>query len=134
MTSKEKRKIIVGFLEPSELEKNNIYVILNRKKDDGMAWSYKSGKDYISVINKENRLTKGGEGRYTNGPEKSNNINYNRRIDEFLEELAKCNNAEIVYNIENDGFILKERLSRLQKYLELSEDLPEILKGIEWDI
>jgi len=112
-----KRLILVGFLPPSKLERDVIYVQLRRE-------NFNPNEVYVNAIsnipfnyiaypfsvNQKDFTGKKAEDLLFKQPGKDYKY--------FLENLKRNNNADIVYNFEEEGLELTQKINHTKKLLK----------------
>jgi len=126
MTNESKRKILVGFLQPDNLEKDIIYVQLtkfNGSPNSVRAFAVSNEEFNYIVYPSVNKFSviKSAKSASNKGNDFSDYTPFPYK--EFLKVLEKENNAETEYRFE-DGLILTEKLGKMkEKTNELEKSL-----------
>ena len=115
-----KRKIYVGFLEPEKMERSNIYVSLTKRQTWKSKYAAEFGNYEMEVYIKSRKPFKvpfgKNEGKETKEYDhlvhasNTTDIHINREMQEWIDNLLKENNGEVIYNFKEEGFLLKEKL------------------------
>jgi hypothetical protein len=132
MKSKEKRKISVGFLNPSKLEKDTIYVTLKRNGPQDISIQvisnspFKHTEGFYNLVfgSKYGEVVEVNKGGFSCSTNSNDDMYYKKTYESFLKRLLKDNKpSEINYNFESDGFILQENLIKANICLGKLEEI-----------
>lgn len=97
--------MVVGLIEPSQLEKDIIYVTLKKNKPEEIFMNITSN-DYFKNLDYK--------AKYLNARVSSNDKAY----ETYLTNFADYNNAEVIYNLEDDAFKIQRELNYYKGKIE----------------